>query len=64
MTSVKSAKLMMAFFWIPLMIVFSPVIALVGGVMYFWEVLSTAVTEEIRWAKYVDDYNAKSQVKR
>lgn len=63
MSHTAKAKFALVLFWIPVLLALSPLMLLLGGVVYFYETFTLAVSEEIRWAKYCDDYEARQSAK-
>lgn len=61
MKHVTAAKWKMAGFWIPLLILLSPLIVVVSGIIYFLALITDALADEVRWAKYCDDYEEKER---
>jgi hypothetical protein len=41
--------------------ILSPFIIVGWGAAVFWEIMTDWIADEFRWAKYVDDYEAKGK---
>lgn len=58
-TELAKAKWKVWAVYLPMAILFSPIIVVVFGIVSFFQVWNDIRDEEYRWGKYVDDFEAK-----